>query len=83
MLFINETTLTGDVRAEVSFARDHGKPVDKDVAFWLATADMLEVPDDAMFVPAVLAAMATPTQLDDPESLAYTKAIARRRDTEN
>jgi hypothetical protein len=73
---IDETTLTGEVRAEVSFARDNGQHVDRTVGLALAVADLLELPDDTMFVPAVAAAMETPTQLTDPTSLALTREIA-------
>jgi hypothetical protein len=72
----DETTLTGIVRAEVSFARDNGQHVPKEISAALAVADLLELPDDTMFVPATTAAMETPTQLNDPASLARTRDIA-------
>lgn len=77
MLLINEYTLTGDVRAAVSIARDSGETVNQEVAFALALADLLGLPDDAMFVPAVTSAMDTSTQLNDPANIAYTAKIAR------
>jgi hypothetical protein len=43
---LNEIILAGELRAKVSFARDNAMPVDSDVSFWLAVADLLEVPDD-------------------------------------
>lgn len=70
--FINETTLTGEVRA----ARDSGQHVAPDVSFALSIADLLELPDDTMFVPATAAAMETPTQMNDSASLARTRDIA-------
>jgi hypothetical protein len=76
LLEVDDTTLTGVVRAEVSFARDHGVPVDREMAFSLAIADLLELPDDTLFVPAVCAAMNTPTQLLDPASIAFTRQVA-------
>ena len=76
MTTINETTMTGAVRAEVSFARDNGQHVSTHVALPLAIADLLELPDDTMFVPATCAAMATPTHLTDAASLARTREIA-------
>ena len=76
MVIIEEATLTGDVRAEVSLMRDNGQPVERLLTLPLAIADLLELPDDTMFVPAVSAAMATPTQLLDPASLARTRKIA-------
>ena len=59
--FVDDTTLTGVVRAEVSFARDQGIPVDRMMVLALTIADFLELPDDTLFVPAVCAAMSTPT----------------------
>jgi hypothetical protein len=73
---IDETTLTAIVRAEVSSARDRGETVDDDVSFALAIADLLQIPDDALFFPAVVAAMKTPTQLNDPASIRFTREIA-------
>jgi hypothetical protein len=73
---IDENTLTGEVRAEISFARDKGLPVDRHVALALAIADLLELPDEVRFVPAVCKAMETPTRLDLPESIASTRAAA-------
>jgi hypothetical protein len=77
MLTIDETTLTGIVRAEISVARVQGYSVDREVAFALALADLLELPDDAMFLPAVFAAMKMQTRLDDPANVAYTAKMAR------
>ena len=73
---VDETTLTGIVRAEVSFARDNEIDVDPDLSLALAVADLLRLPDDTMFVPAVAAAMKMPTRLDDKESLAFTSKLA-------
>jgi hypothetical protein len=76
MTFINETTLTGIVRAEVSFARDNGEHVQQELAFALAVADLLQLPDDTLFLPAVCAAMEMPTRLDDTTSVAFTREVA-------
>jgi hypothetical protein len=76
MISIDENTLTGIVRAEVSFARDRGLPVKRYLTVALAVADLLELPDDTRFIPATAAAMETPTRLDDPASLARTRDIA-------
>ena len=73
---IDETTLTGVVRAEVSFVRDNGLAVPTELGLALAIADLLELPDDTMFIPATTTAMGTPTRLDDPASLARTRDIA-------
>jgi hypothetical protein len=42
----------------------------------LAVADLLELPDDTLFIPATTAAIQTPTQSNDPANLARTRAIA-------
>ena len=76
MIIIDETTLTGIVRAEVSYAWDNGNSVAEEVAFALAIADLLQIPDNLPMVPCVCAAQAIPTRLDDPESLAFTRATA-------
>ena len=76
MIVIDENTLTGVVRAEVSFARDHGSEVPAELGLALAIADLLKLPDDTMFIPATEAAMKTPTRLDDAASLARTREIA-------
>ncbi len=75
MFIIDETTLTGIVRAEVSFARDSGLPVPKELDWPLAIADLLELPDETMFIPATCAAMETPTQMNDPANIARTRDI--------
>jgi hypothetical protein len=64
------------VRALVSLARDRGDPVDRDLAFALAVADLLELPDDTFFELAFCAAAMTPTRLDDPASIAFTREVA-------
>lgn len=73
---IDDYTLTGVVRAEVSFARDKGETVEAELAVVLAVADLLELPDDTLFVPAVCAAMGTKARLDDPTSIAFTRKVA-------
>jgi hypothetical protein len=59
MTVIDEMTLTGIVRAKVSFARDNGISVDTELSFALAIADLLQIPDDLPMVPCVCAAMST------------------------
>jgi hypothetical protein len=76
VLIIDDDTLTGVVRGEISFARDQGMPVDKELALSLAMADLLELPDDVPFLPAVCAAAETPTQLNDRASIARTREVA-------
>jgi hypothetical protein len=76
MLTINEKTLIGDVRAEVSFARDNGQHVPRALSAALAVADLLELPDDMMFIPATEASMETQIKLNDPTSVAFAREIA-------
>jgi hypothetical protein len=76
MTEIDETTLAGVARAAISFARDNGYPIEPHANFWLAIADLMQVPDDALFIPAVEAAARTPTRLDDPASIAFTSEVA-------
>jgi hypothetical protein len=76
MFTIDEDTVTGAVRAEVSFSRDNGQDVPRPVSIALAIADLLELPDDTMFIPATTAAMGTPSQMNDPASLARTRDVA-------
>ena len=71
---IDETILTGVVRAEVSFARDNA--VNRPVAFALAVADLPELPDDTLLLPAVSAALGVPTRLDDPDSREFAREVA-------
>jgi hypothetical protein len=75
-LELNETTDAATWRAYVSVCRDEGIKLDPHVEFAVTVADLFEVPDDMSLLPAVCAAMATPTRLDDPASMAHTKAIA-------
>ncbi len=77
MIQFDEDTLTGIVRAEVSFARDNGNAVEPELLLALAVADLLELPDDTKFVQAVEVAMKTPTCLDDLESVTHTAKVAR------
>ena len=69
---IDEKTLTGEVRR----ARDSGAQVDALVASALAIADLLELPDDTLFIAAVTAAMQSLHQLNDPASRARVRDIA-------
>ena len=73
---IDETTLTGEVRAEVSRARDLGQYVEPEVTFALAVADLLSLLDEVRFVPAITKAMGMETRLDLPDSIAATRAAA-------
>lgn len=73
---IDETTLIGVVRADVSFARDNGEQVEREVNVALAVADLLELPDDCKFIPATEAAIEYLIQIIDPGDLPRMRAIA-------
>ena len=47
------------------------------IAFALAVADLLQLPDDLLLMPAVTAAMSVPIHLGDSASLAHLRAVAR------
>jgi hypothetical protein len=73
---LTETSLAADWRAHVSYCRDAGIEVDREISFAVSIADLFEIPDDMPLIPAVCAAMETPTRLDDPESMARTRQVA-------
>jgi hypothetical protein len=77
MMIIDETTLTGDVRAGAAAAPDNGEYVPEDMALYLALADFLKLPDDSLFMPGLQAAMQTRVDLADAESVARVRKIAR------
>jgi hypothetical protein len=76
-MVFDQNTLAGHWRAQVCHCRENGIAIDRDTAFALAVADLLELPDDMPLLPAVTAAMFTPTCLRDQASLARLKAVAR------
>ena len=76
-MVFDQNTLAGDWRAQVCYCRENGIAIDRDIAFALAVADLLELPDDLPLMRAVTAAMSTPTCLRDRASLANLKALAR------
>lgn len=79
MLIIDETTTTGEVRAAV---RNSGRALNLDnedenlLALFLPLADFLQLPDDTAFIPALEAAMQTPTQLKDAAAIARVRDVA-------
>jgi hypothetical protein len=73
----NQDTLAGEWREQVRRCEEQNIALDCDIAFALAVADMLELPDDLPLMPAVTAAMPIPMSLRDPASLARLKAAAR------
>jgi hypothetical protein len=73
----DQSTLAGEWRAQVRCCEERHIALHRDIAFALAVANLLELPDDLPLVPAVAAAMSVPTCLRDPASLAHLKAVAR------
>jgi hypothetical protein len=76
-MFFDENAPAGDWREQVFHCRDNGVSISRDIAFAVAIADLLQLPDDLPLMPAVNAAMSVPTRLSDRESLAHLRAVAR------
>jgi hypothetical protein len=76
-VLFDENTPTGEWREQVLDGRNQGLPTDPEIAFALAVADLLQLPDDLPLMPAVKAAMSGPTRLSDRASLAHLRAVAR------
>ena len=77
MAFFDQNAVAGEWRAQVRCCEEQDIALHRDIAFALAVADLLELPDDLPLMPAVTAAMCVPTRLRDPASLAHLKAVAR------
>jgi hypothetical protein len=75
-VFFDQNTSAGDWRAQVRRCEERHIAPHRDIAFALAVANLLELPDDLPLVPAVAAAMSVPTCLRDPASIAHLKAVA-------
>jgi|SRR5215813_5455029 len=75
-MFFDENARAGDWREQVLHSRDKGVSINREVAFALAVADLLQLPDDLPLMPAVTAAMSVPTRLSDRASLAHLRAVA-------
>ena len=75
MLF-DENALAGDWREKVLHCQDNGVSINRDIAFAVTFADLLQLPDDLPLMPAVTAAMSVPTRLRDWASLAHLRAVA-------
>jgi hypothetical protein len=73
----DQNTLAGDWRAQVRYCKEQDIGLHRDIAFALAVADLLDLPDDLRLLPAVTAAMPIATCLGDSASLARLKAVAR------
>ena len=57
-------------------ATNKGVAISCEVAFAVAVADLLQLPDDLPLMPAVTAAMSVPTRLSDRASVAHLRAVA-------
>ena len=77
MVFFNENTPAGEWRAQARCCEEQNIALHRNIAFALAVADLLQLPDDLPFMPAVAAAMSIPICLRDPASLAHLRAVAR------
>jgi hypothetical protein len=75
-MFFDENARAGDWREQVLHCRDKGVSINREVAFAVAVADLLQLPDDLPLMPAVTAAMSVPTRLSDRASLAHLRAVA-------
>jgi hypothetical protein len=75
MLF-DENALAGNWREEVLHCRNKGVSINREIAFAVAVADLLQLPDELPLMPAVSAAMSVPTRLSDRASLAHLRAVA-------
>ena len=54
-MFFDENALAGDWRERVLHCRDNGVCIDREIAFAVAVADLLQVPDDLPLMPTALA----------------------------
>jgi hypothetical protein len=77
VLVFAQNALAGEWRSQVRRCKEQGIALHRHVAFALAVADLLELPDDFPLMPPVTPAMGIPTCLSDPMSLARLKEVAR------
>ena len=77
MVFFDQNTQAGEWRAQARCCEEQNIALHRNIAFALAVADLLQLPDDLPLMPAVTAAMSIPICLRDPASLAYLRAVAR------
>jgi hypothetical protein len=63
VVFFDQNTLAGDWRAQVRCCEEQDIALHRGIAFALAVADILELPDDLPLMPAVAAAMSIPIRL--------------------
>jgi hypothetical protein len=72
----DQNTLTSEWRRQARWCEERTVALGRDIAFALAVADLLELPDDVPLLPAVMSVMSIPMCLRDPASLAHLKAAA-------
>ena len=77
MVFFDQNTQAGEWRAQARCCEEQNIALHRNIAFALAVADLLQLPDDLPLMPAVTAAMSIPICLRDPASLAHLRAVAR------
>ena len=75
-MFFDENARAGDWREQVLHCRDNGVSINRDIAFAVAVADLLQLPVDLPLMPAVKAVMSVTTRLSDRASLAHLRAVA-------
>ena len=76
MVFFNQNTPAGEWRAQKRCCDEQEVALHRNIAFALAVADLLELPDDLPLMPAVTAALSVPISFSDAGSLAHLKAVA-------
>ena len=75
-MFFDENAGAGDWRAQKHYCEEQAIALHRNIAFALAVADLLELPDDLPLMPAVTAALSVPNSFSDAGSLAHLKAVA-------
>jgi hypothetical protein len=76
VVFFHQNTLAGEWRAQKRCCEEQEVALHRNIAFALAVADLLELPDDLPLMPAVMAGLSVPICLGNPGSLAHLKAVA-------
>jgi hypothetical protein len=77
VVFFDQNTPAGEWRAQARCCEEQNIALHRNIAFALAVADLLQLPDDLPLMPAVTAAMSIPISLGDSASLAHLRAVAR------
>ena len=75
-MFFDENACVGEWRAQMRCCEEKDIPLHRNIAFALAVANVLELPDELPLMPAVTAALSVPICLSNPGSLAHLKAVA-------